>query len=78
MHRRVYAKAIQAKPDFDVALANMGNAIKDTVHTSSFGYLSLMVLMSYRVDRRNPLSSIDVQSLPIPIFKKLYVGWPMP
>ncbi|KAF8587281.1 glycosyltransferase family 41 protein [Ramaria rubella] len=27
---RIYAKAIQAKPDFDVALANMGNAIKDT------------------------------------------------
>ena len=41
MRERIYARAIQAKPDFDVALANMGNAIKDTVGISDrFGYSS--------------------------------------
>lgn len=28
---RHYATALSHKPDFDIALANMGNAVKDTV-----------------------------------------------
>ena len=28
---RLYTKAVEHKPDFDIALANLGNAIKDAV-----------------------------------------------
>lgn len=43
MRERTYAHAIQVKPDFDVALANMANAIKDTVNIfDRFSYPSLI------------------------------------
>ncbi len=37
-HIRLYTKAVEQKPDFHIALANLGNAIKDAVrHSCSHG-----------------------------------------
>ena len=34
-YHRLYTKAVEQKPDFDIALANLGNAIKDIVRGSA-------------------------------------------
>lgn len=55
---RHYERALSVKPNFDIALANMGNAVKDTVRLQScVSVRNMLMMLSLSRDVHGKLSS---------------------
>ena len=72
---QLYTEAINRKPDFDIALANLANAIKDAV------CLFLVIKMRIRIDQfvrdvhGMPSHITNVRLKSILTFRRLRAGW---
>jgi hypothetical protein len=68
----MYAKAIEYKPDFDVALANMGNAMKDTVRLAVGSRPNILTGVTIREEHKKQLNTTKEQSKQTPISRKRF------